>query len=276
MQDPATLVLPATRPPKTWRNLAIGLALTAGGFRLLSDGGAIAWFAFVFFGLCSLVAVVQLFARGNHLRLDQKGFTVATLFVTRSYQWSEVDRFFVGYSGAADCVAFDLSPASGRRSLNQWLTRRFLGYDDALPQTYGLAPERLVDVMNGWKTRATGEAPSARVSAVIVDQDGVRRRLPHGPQERVRWADLVEVAIRTTPRGPWHEDVFFLLTGSDGSGCAVPHSEAVDRDLLRWLQALPGFDNERLCEAMGCVEDALFICWRRSDADRTSVPNARP
>jgi hypothetical protein len=54
--------------------------------------------------------------------------------------------------------------------------------------------------------------------------------------------------------------VFFLLTGRDGSGCAVPHGEAVGQDLLRWLQALPGFDNQKVCEAMGCAEDALFVC----------------
>jgi hypothetical protein len=31
---------------------------------------------------------------------------------------------------------------------------------------------------------------------------------------------------------------------------AVPHGEAVERDLLGWLQALPGFDNEQVVEAM--------------------------
>jgi hypothetical protein len=98
---------------------------------------------------------------------------------------------------------------------------------------------------------------------VVVDQVGVRRRLPDGRQEAVRWDDLVEVAIRTPPEGPWQEDVFFLLTGRHGGGVAVPHGEAVERDLLRWLQALPGFDNEQVVEAMCCAEDAMFLCWRR-------------
>jgi hypothetical protein len=65
-----------------------------------------------------------------------------------------------------------------------------------------MAPERLAELMNGWKTRATGMAPSTSVAAVVVDQDGVQRRLPDGRQETVRWADLVEVAIRTTPTAP--------------------------------------------------------------------------
>ena len=81
-----------------------------------------------------------------------------------------------------------------------------------------MALERLAELMNGWKTRATGMAPSTSVAAVVVDQDAVQRRLPDGRQETVRFADLVEVAIRTTPHGPWQDDVFFLLTGRDGSG----------------------------------------------------------
>ena len=53
------------------------------------------------------------------------------------------------------------------------------------------------------------------------------------------------------------------LTGRDGGAVAVPHREAVEQDLLGWLQALPGFDNEQVVEAMTCAEDAMFVCWRQ-------------
>jgi hypothetical protein len=118
--------------------------------------------------------------------------------------------------------------------------------------------------LNRWKARATGAAMAPDPDRVVVDQVGVARRLPDGRHETVGW-DLVEVAIRATPQGPWQEDVFFLLTGRDGGGVAVPHGEAVQGDLLGWLQALPGFDNQQVVEAMGCAEDAMFVCWRRPD-----------
>jgi hypothetical protein len=35
---------------------------------------------------------------------------------------------------------------------------------------------------------------------------------------------------------------------------------------------LLGFDNQKVCEAMGCAEDALFVYWFRPDPDRTSDP----
>jgi hypothetical protein len=207
----------------------------------------------------------------HHLRLDPDRFTVTTPILTRSYRWAEVDHFFPVGPGGNGAVAFDLAAASPRRRrAGQRLTRRLFGYDDALPQTYGMPPERLAELLNSWKARATGAAMAPDPDRVVVDQVGVARRLPDGRQEAVRWDDLVEVAIRTTPQGPWQEDVFFLLTGRDGGGVAVPHGEAVQRDLLGWLQALPGFDNQQVVEAMGCAEDAMFVCWRRPGLRLTS------
>ena len=88
------------------------------------------------------------------------------------------------------------------------------------------------------------------------------------------WEDLVEVAIRTTPEGPWQEEVFLLLSGRDG-GVAGPQGEAVERDLLGWRQALPGFDHQQVVEARGCAEDALFVCWPRPDQRPATVAAGR-
>jgi hypothetical protein len=266
MEDQAPLVLPGTRPPTLWREVGLSLAFVAGGVWLIRTGDAGGWLVLGFFGLCAVLALLVPLATRNHLRLDPDGFTVATPVLTRSYRWAEVDRFFAVGAGGSGSVGFDLAAASPRRrGGSQRLTRRLFGYDDALPQTYGMPPERLAALLNRWKARATGGAMAPDPDRVVVDQVGVRRWLPDGRQEAVRWDDLVEVAIRTTPEGPWQEDVFFLLTGRGGGGVAVPHGEAVERDLLGWLQALPGFDNERVVEAMTWAEDAMFVCWRRPD-----------
>jgi hypothetical protein len=42
----------------------------------------------------------------------------------------------------------------------------------------------------------------------------------------VRWDALAEVALMTTSRGPFQEDVFFVLTYDDGSNNAIPLGEA--------------------------------------------------
>lgn len=83
---------------------------------------------------------------------------------------------------------------------------------------------------------------------------------------------LEEVAIITTGDGPYLTDVFWLLIGRHRrSGCAVP-SDAQGMDaLLHRLQALPGFDNRTVVEAMGCTDDASFTCWRRASSGPAST-----
>jgi len=238
---------------------------------LIRRGEAGGWLALGFFGLLAVLGLLVPLVTRNHLRLDPDRFTVTTPVLTRTYRWAEVDRFFAVGDGASGAVAFDLAAAAPRRRrAGQRLTRRLFGYDDALPQTYGMPPARLAELLNHWRARATGARTPDR-DGVVVDQVGVRRRLPDGRQEAVGWEDLVEVAIRTTPEGPWREDVFFLLTGRDGGGVAVPQGEAVELELLGWLQALPGFDHQRVVEAMSCAEDALFVCWRRPDSTSGQV-----
>jgi hypothetical protein len=99
---------------------------------------------------------------------------------------------------------------------------------------------------------------------ITVDDDGVRRLLANGTEESVTWADLAEVAIRTTPEGPWKEDVFFLLVRSGGGGCAVPAGDPSADALMSRLQSLPGFDNEAFIEAMTTMDDGLFVVWQRN------------
>jgi hypothetical protein len=77
----------------------------------------------------------------------------------------------------------------------------------------------------------------------------------------VRWAALAEVVLMTTSRGPFEEDVFFVLTYDDGSNQSIPLGEA--QHLLPRLQQLPGFDNETFIRAMGVSEESVSTLWRR-------------
>lgn len=101
------------------------------------------------------------------------------------------------------------------------------------------------------------------MSGVEITDRYVRRTLPGGRVEEVSWADLAEVRIITSADGPFADDVFFVLIGAKGNGCAVPRSEVGSSTLLDRLQALPGFDNDAVVAAMGCTTDHQFLCWRR-------------
>jgi len=101
-------------------------------------------------------------------------------------------------------------------------------------------------------------------SAVQIDDLGVRRALGGGKIEQVAWKDLVEVQIVTTDEGPFVDYVFYLLIGAGHTGCVVPQEDPTSGALLTRLQALPGFDNGKVIEAMGCAENARFVCWKKT------------
>ena len=92
----------------------------------------------------------------------------------------------------------------------------------------------------------------------VVRQDGSR--------ESVRWNDLSAVVIQTTDQGPFNDDVFFILMGKDDrSGCVVPQGAIGESELFSALQIrLPGFDNEKVIEAMSSSENRSFLAWSRT------------
>ncbi|MCU1645893.1 MAG: hypothetical protein JWN03_6168 [Nocardia sp.] len=103
------------------------------------------------------------------------------------------------------------------------------------------------------------------MAGVEINDTFVRRTLANGRVEEVAWTELAEVRLITTADGPFAEDVFFVLIGATGKGCVVPHS-AADTAFLARLQALPGFDNDKVVEAMLSTADRQFLVWRRAES----------
>jgi len=102
-------------------------------------------------------------------------------------------------------------------------------------------------------------------ASLTVDDWGVRRKLGAGKEakeEALAWEKIAEVSIITTSDGPFAEDVFFALRGSDGTGVLVAQSLAVEHGMLKQLQTrLPDLDNEAIVRAMGSTTEARFILW---------------
>jgi hypothetical protein len=98
---------------------------------------------------------------------------------------------------------------------------------------------------------------------VRISQTEIACDRPDGNTERVAWDDLQRVEVLTTSGGPMSPDVFWLLHGA-GGGCAIPQGATGERELMERLQALPGFDNAMLIEAMGSTSDRRFLCWQKA------------
>jgi hypothetical protein len=107
----------------------------------------------------------------------------------------------------------------------------------------------------------------------IQFQHGVR--FTSGTRTENRWDEVTRAHIITTSDGRWGEDIFFVLEGTEGKGCVVPHDAAVRTKLLREMQTrFEGIDNRKVIEAMGSTSRTTFIIWEKPAAsnERPSEP----
>jgi hypothetical protein len=106
-------------------------------------------------------------------------------------------------------------------------------------------------------------APVREVGQLTIDDVGITRT-SGAIREHVAWNDVVRVRIMTSDRGPWSEDVLFVIDGESGNGCVVGHDLAVRAGLLEALQSrLAGLDNGAVIEAMGSTENRAFTIWEK-------------
>jgi hypothetical protein len=113
-----------------------------------------------------------------------------------------------------------------------------------------------------WLATRFPDWPVNRVARVATDDVGLRLARVSGDHELVPWNEVVRVLIRTTDKGPFDDDVFFVLETTRES-LVIPQPARGCAELLSDLQKLPGFDNNRVIEAMGCAVNREFLCWER-------------
>jgi hypothetical protein len=97
---------------------------------------------------------------------------------------------------------------------------------------------------------------------------GIRRTGGHDLRESIAWHDLKQVSVLTTSDGPFVEDLFIVLRGSGDSGVVVPHTLAVESDLLAELkQRLETFDDATFAEALKSTREHVFVVWQAPNFD---------
>ena len=129
--------------------VAMGLFLVAQGKPLIG------WLNIVFFGLGVAVAIVTLLPGSNHLQLGDEGFEVCSLYRRWSVRWADVDSFFPAFISRREMVCWNyVSGYSGQRT-GRGVASQLTGVEAALPDTYGMTPAALADLLNQWRMRNT-------------------------------------------------------------------------------------------------------------------------
>lgn len=97
---------------------------------------------------------------------------------------------------------------------------------------------------------------------VKVSSEEISVQRPDGTLEVLSLPELQEVAIVTNDSGPVGADVWWVLSRkSSGSACSFPGGATGEQEVLKFVQKLPGFNNERFIQAMGSTSNARFVCW---------------
>lgn len=153
---PESLVL---RPSK---KKFVGLLMISAGFVvtglwLLQNGDispTLGWVCVAFFGLGTVVGVATLLPGAAYLRLEPEGFTMCSLYRSAFYRWSDVSEFVVGRVGMQSMVMFEYSSQRTDAATLRAVNAALFGHQAALPDTYGMTHEALVDLLNRQRASA--------------------------------------------------------------------------------------------------------------------------
>ena len=95
----------------------------------------------------------------------------------------------------------------------------------------------------------------------VTTEDGIACEHPRRAREFIRWADVEEIAIRTTSDGPRLPDMWILFISENG-GCSIPTEAANFDAVFEALKRFHGFDFG--CFLRGGTNDQLHVGWKRS------------
>jgi hypothetical protein len=123
----------------------------AGGVLMIRDGHKAGWFPASFFALGIPVALIQLLPRSSFLTVDEDGIEFCALFRKCRLKWKDISEFGV-YSresiGIGNTVGFNYSPSYERLPTMRLLNKTLVGFEAALPDTYGLPAEDLANLLS--------------------------------------------------------------------------------------------------------------------------------
>ena len=106
-----------------------------------------------FFGVGVIIALVTLHPNSTYLILDKSGFTFSTMFRKAYFPWNQIQSFVVARVSLNKMVGWNFIPEYSGYQAARKINTGLCGAEAALPDTYGISAEELVEVMNTLRTR---------------------------------------------------------------------------------------------------------------------------
>ena len=105
----------------------------------------------LFFGLCTLVFIIQLIPGASQLKITSDGFEITNLFKKDFISWNDIKEFKTGYISSNEMVLMDYADNHKKMMTGKKISRFLSGSHGALPDTYGMKAAELCRIMNEWK-----------------------------------------------------------------------------------------------------------------------------
>jgi hypothetical protein len=128
--------------------LIVSLVFVAGGVAMARDEPVMGSVCAVFFGICAAVAVVGTLPGSSYLELRDDGFVTCSLYRKHFIRWEQIQQFVIYRIQHSEKVGWRYSPAAGVSTFGRRLSSTLAGVEGGLPDTYGLKPRELLDLMN--------------------------------------------------------------------------------------------------------------------------------
>ena len=137
--------------------LLVCLLFTLGGIQAASAGEQWGHLVYLICGLSSAACVLIMVKQTNYLRLGDNEFEIATLARKRRIKWEDVDSFGIVsvdiYNGGYwTLIGWDYKKGVSAPPLailgSSTHSKRVVGKEDTLPDTYGMKAKDLLSLMN--------------------------------------------------------------------------------------------------------------------------------
>jgi hypothetical protein len=143
---------------RKWLRHAIWSSLFAvAGLLMVSYEISGGWFILSFFAALVPLCVGMLLPGASALKLDDQGFQVTKFFRSRSARWRDVKNFeaIAQAQGSVEKIIVydDVKSIDG---IIETVNKTISGHNAYLPDTYGIAGEKLAGLMGRWRDRAAG------------------------------------------------------------------------------------------------------------------------
>jgi hypothetical protein len=172
----------------------------------------------------------------------------------RAKRWERVRTILLAGISMVFAAAGAVAVLRGTGHWLAWLLLLFFGA--------GAVVLAVASFPNNFFERRATQLAAARMPSLEVNAKEVVCRYPSGEQRRIGWERLEQVSIVTNDRGPFADDVFWVLTDGETTIVITNDLPAIAA-LNERVCALPGARADQIVAAMGSTENATFAIWQR-------------